>query len=170
MRQFAVDEALRPLDGVTTHEPGEPSTAMGPSPAAGGTEPAPPSRSIDGYEIFEELGRGAMGVVFKALDPRLKRVVAIKTVSEAMFTAPAQLRRFIAEAEVIARLETSEHHPDLRRRRAERPPVFLARAGRGGKSVAAARQGAAHRPRGRPARGGAIARGEHRSHRRHHPP
>ena len=63
----------------------------------------------DGYEILDELGRGGMGIVFKALDRRLNRVVAIKTVSENTFTAPAQLRRFLAEAEVIARLR----HPNI---------------------------------------------------------
>ena len=50
-----------------------------------------------------------MGIVYKALDRRLNRVVAIKTVSEAAFTAPVQLRRFLAEAEVIARLK----HPNI---------------------------------------------------------
>ena len=60
-----------------------------------------------------------MGIVFKALDRRLNRVVAIKTVSETTFTAPSQLRRFLAEAEVIARLTASEHHPDLRGRRGD---------------------------------------------------
>ena len=50
-----------------------------------------------------------MGIVFKALERRLNRLVAIKTVSETAFTAPSQLRRFLAEAEVIARLK----HPNI---------------------------------------------------------
>ncbi len=76
---------------------------------AGGIMPPWAPRTIDGYEIMGELGRGGMGIVFKARGRRLNRLVAIKTVSEATFTAPAQLRRFLAEAEVIARLK----HPNI---------------------------------------------------------
>ncbi|MGO9469832.1 MAG: protein kinase domain-containing protein [Isosphaeraceae bacterium] len=108
VRQFAVDEALRPADGATVHVTGLAATTVGELAAPGGITPAPP-RSIAGYDIREELGRGGMGIVFKALERRLNRVVAIKTVSETTFTAPLQLRRFLAEAEVIARLS----HPNI---------------------------------------------------------
>ena len=47
--------------------------------------------------------------MFKAREHRLNRIVALKTVSEATFTTPAQLRRFLAEAEMIARLR----HPNI---------------------------------------------------------
>ena len=109
IRQFAVDEALRPANEVTVHLRDEAMTTLGPHSAPGETTPPAPPRSIDGYDILGELGRGGMGIVFKALDRRLNRVVAIKTVNEAAFTAPSQLRRFLAEAEVIARLK----HPNI---------------------------------------------------------
>jgi hypothetical protein len=109
MRQFAVDEALRP-DAASTVKASDPgAVAAGELSAAGGTSTPAPPRSIDGYEILDELGRGGMGIVFKALERRLNRAVAIKTVSEATFTAPAHLRRFLSEAEVIARLK----HPNI---------------------------------------------------------
>ena len=77
----------------------------------GESRPATPEspRSIDGYDLIEELGRGGMGIVYKALERRLNRLVAIKTISEAAFDSPSQRRRFLAEAEVIARV----HHPHI---------------------------------------------------------
>jgi Protein kinase domain len=109
MRQFAVDEALRAVDGSTVNAPDLAATTMGAVTAPDGIMPPGAPRAIDGYEILGELGRGGMGIVFKARERRLNRLVAIKTVSEATFTAPAQLRRFLAEAEVIARLK----HPNI---------------------------------------------------------
>jgi tetratricopeptide (TPR) repeat protein len=110
VRQFAVDEALRPPDEVTVHIRDDAKTTLGPhSWPAEINPPAQPPHSIAGYDILGELGRGGMGIVFKALDLRLNRVVAIKTVNEAAFTTPLQLRRFLAEAELIARLT----HPNI---------------------------------------------------------
>jgi serine/threonine-protein kinase len=64
------------------------------------------------YEILAELGRGAMGVVYKARDPRINRVVAVKTVSLAGL-APEDEReyreRFAREAEAAGRLS----HPGI---------------------------------------------------------
>ncbi len=109
MRQFAVDEALRPAAGSTKNGSDLAAIATSPLSAPGGMIPPAPPLSIDGYEILHELGRGGMGIVFKALERRLNRTVAIKTVSETTFTAPGALRRFLAEAAVIARLK----HPNI---------------------------------------------------------
>lgn len=64
------------------------------------------------YEILAELGRGAMGVVYKARDPKINRVVAVKTVSLAGQPAEDELEyreRFIREAEAAGRLS----HPGI---------------------------------------------------------
>ena len=69
--------------------------------------------SLGRYEILEELGRGAMGIVYKGRDPKLNRVTAIKTIR---FTddfdeeQAAKIReQFYREAEVVAKLS----HPNI---------------------------------------------------------
>jgi serine/threonine protein kinase len=64
------------------------------------------------YQILTELGRGAMGVVYKALDPKINRLVAVKTISMAG-QPPEEEReyreRFVREAEAAGRLS----HPGI---------------------------------------------------------
>lgn len=62
-----------------------------------------------GYEIIEELGRGGMGIVYKARHKSLKRYVAIKTLSNRMQVDEEQLARFRKEAMAIAKLQ----HPNI---------------------------------------------------------
>ena len=62
----------------------------------------------DRYEILEELGRGGMGVVYRARDPQLNREVAIKIVAPNVLT-PDTEQRFKSEAQVVARLD----HPSI---------------------------------------------------------
>jgi len=64
------------------------------------------------YEIVAELGRGAMGVVYKARDPQIDRLVALKTIS-LVGQEPEQQdefrQRFMREAQAAGRL----HHPGI---------------------------------------------------------
>lgn len=71
----------------------------------------PASIHIGRYEILAELGHGAMGVVYKAQDPKIGRIVAIKTLSAAgQGTELEQYRaRFLVEAKSAGRL----NHPNV---------------------------------------------------------
>src|SRR3954447_1005679 len=65
--------------------------------------------SIPGYEVEAILGRGGMGVVFKARHLRLNRTVAIKTLLGGGFAGPRERERFQREAETVAAMR----HPNI---------------------------------------------------------
>lgn len=62
---------------------------------------------VDGYRIQEVLGRGGMGVVYKAEDINLSRTVAIKRINPQLANDEAFLRRFRSEARALARIDSS---------------------------------------------------------------
>lgn len=70
-----------------------------------------PTRSltIGGYHLLEELGQGGMGKVYKAKDPKLDRLVALKVIKQELSSNLDFKKRFEREAKIIAQL----NHPNI---------------------------------------------------------
>src|SRR5262245_8660438 len=92
-----------PFDPQRTTLERDPATKGGPTPAFRRGWP-----SLPGYQVVDELGRGGMGVVYKAWQPSLKRYVALKMIRGAG-AAPDEIERFRREASLAAQL----HHPHI---------------------------------------------------------
>src|SRR5258706_13419073 len=72
----------------------------------------PELKALGRYNIERTLGKGAMGVVYEGVDPRLGRRVAIKTILKTQLdeeTARDYSTRFVREAQAVARL----NHPNI---------------------------------------------------------
>jgi serine/threonine protein kinase/formylglycine-generating enzyme required for sulfatase activity len=65
---------------------------------------ARPGLQLGEFELREELGRGSMGIVYRAFQPSLQREVAVKVLVEGVTTTRTQLERFHREARAAARL------------------------------------------------------------------
>ena len=71
--------------------------------------PCDASTLIDGYEILGKLGQGGMGIVYKARQMKLDRLVALKMIRSGEFADAEQIQRFLAEATAAANLD----HPGI---------------------------------------------------------
>ncbi|MFL5241126.1 MAG: protein kinase domain-containing protein [Gemmataceae bacterium] len=72
-------------------------------------ELGPDLPTIPNYELLEVLGRGGMGVVYKARQKKLNRIVAMKMILAGGHAGPVERKRFQTEVEAVAKL----HHPNI---------------------------------------------------------
>src|SRR5205085_298635 len=68
-----------------------------------------PSIHVPGYRVESELGRGYMGIVYRAVRESDGLVVALKTIAPAPGVPENQITRFLREAEILGQL----HHPHI---------------------------------------------------------
>jgi WD40 repeat protein len=75
----------------------------------GTAEGQSPPHEVGEYEVFREVGRGGMGVVYQARHRGLRRPVALKMILTGVFSSETQRQRFRREAELAARVQ----HPNI---------------------------------------------------------
>jgi len=95
------------VDAGQTTDFGAPSSRT--KSESDGQPPQPAGEQIGNYQVLGELGRGGMGVVYKAKDQRLGRVVALKVILAGGHAGVAERKRFQIEVEAAARLQ----HPNI---------------------------------------------------------
>lgn len=104
--------------------------------ATGGTDAVshelePPPAFIGECELLEELGRGGMGMVYRARQHGLNRLVALKILLHASAASPLEVARFRAEASAMAQLDHPHIIPVYAVGDHEGQPYFIMRLGEG---------------------------------------
>jgi WD40 repeat protein len=105
-----------PTVGDATQPAGQSAVPLAPTidlrlrlPPTGAAGSGPPAFGVPSYEILGELGRGGMGVVYKARHIPLNRLVAIKVIRRGDLAGPEEVARFRRETEAVACLQ----HPNI---------------------------------------------------------
>ena len=110
---MAAEVAVPSFDETATLPPLSPALAPTLSPSDASDDMAAPLRGkishFGDYELLEEIGRGGMGVVYKARQIKANRVVALKMILSGAHASQRDLERFRIEGQSVARLQ----HPNI---------------------------------------------------------
>src|SRR5262249_22221044 len=88
------DKLTNPRSGLDADAPVSPHLRLG---------------RFDDYELLDEIAQGGMGIVYRARQVSLNRIVALKMILTGQFASEVEVKRFRAEAEAAAQLD----HPNI---------------------------------------------------------
>jgi eukaryotic-like serine/threonine-protein kinase len=129
-------------------------------------EPLPGGRSFGDFEVLEEIGRGGMGVVYRARQGRLNRLVALKMILAGEFATPNVVQRFCDEAKNVGRLDHAHIVPVHEVGEHNGLPYFSMKYIEGGNLARRLSQGPPLKPRELAALMAKVARAVHHAHQR----